>query len=146
MPSCSVALPSCHELNLTVSCVLTTQNIVSDTSTRLEQYIRSTGMPPAALARQARISRQHLLRLRRGLAEPTRDVMVRLALAASALRARRVFVADLFELTETEDLIQGILVSVVDLLHRVDGISCPMNAGQLESARDVFRSFRGTKS
>ena len=81
---------------------------LDDTPTRLEQYIRKTGMPRAALARQAGISRQHLLRLRRGLAEPTRDVMVRLALAASALRARRVFVADLFELTETEDLIQEI--------------------------------------
>ena len=80
--------------------------------TRLETFMRANTITPRRLAMAAGVSRQHLLRLRRGIAEPTREVMVRLALAASVMRSRRVFIVEMFELTENEELIQDMLISV----------------------------------
>jgi len=79
--------------------------------TRLETYIRDWGVKPTAFARRAGVSRQHLFHLRRGTAEPTRATMCRLVLAASAMRFRRVFVTEMFELTESEDLAHGLLIT-----------------------------------
>ena len=99
---------------------------MSDTSTRLERFIRNWGVKPTALARQAGISRQHLLRLRRGTAEPTRDLMVRLTLAASAMRVRRVFVVEMFELTESEERMHQLLIFAKAILATLpDGASSP---------------------
>ena len=65
--------------------------------TRLEWFIRTHGLKPAWVAREAEISRQHLLRLRKGLAEPSRKVMVLLRRGCSRLLHRRVALRDLFE-------------------------------------------------
>jgi transcriptional regulator with XRE-family HTH domain len=79
--------------------------------TRLEQFITEWGVMPSAFARKAGISRQHLLRIRKGTADPTREVMCGLALAASVMRNRRVFIVEMFELTESEQLAHGLLIS-----------------------------------
>jgi transcriptional regulator with XRE-family HTH domain len=78
--------------------------------TRLEKYIKRWGVKHIAFARKAGVSRQHLFQLRKGLAEPTRAVMCKLALAASAMRDERVFITEMFELTESEDLTHQLLV------------------------------------
>lgn len=64
--------------------------------TRLQAFMQRNGVKPAELARAARISRQHLLRLRKGIAEPTLPVMVRIAKACAALAGRTVTAAELF--------------------------------------------------
>jgi transcriptional regulator with XRE-family HTH domain len=74
------------------------------TTTRLESFLREWGVKPSAFAKRAGISRQHLLRLRRGTMEPTRRMMVILAEAASAMRFRTVRVVELFELSQADDL------------------------------------------
>jgi transcriptional regulator with XRE-family HTH domain len=79
--------------------------------TRLEKFITEWGVRPSAFARQAEISRQYLSKLRNGTAEPTRTVMCKLALAASAMRGRRVFIVEMFELTESEQLAHGLLIT-----------------------------------
>jgi transcriptional regulator with XRE-family HTH domain len=81
-----------------------------DAVTRLEKFITVWGVMPAVFARQAGVSRQHLYQLRKGLAEPTRATMCKLALAASAMRNERVFVTDMFELTESEELTHQMLI------------------------------------
>lgn len=94
--------------------------------TRLESFLKRNELPPTVLARQAGISRQHLLRLRRGIAEPTRDVMVRLTLAASAMRVRRVFVVEMFKLTDSEEAThQLLIVAKVILATPPEGASSP---------------------
>ena len=40
--------------------------------TKLERYLKSRGIKPAALAKESNYSRQHLLRIRLGKQEPTR--------------------------------------------------------------------------
>lgn len=79
--------------------------------TRLESFIKEWGVKHIDFARKAGISRQHLFQLRKGTAEPTRAVMCKLALAASAMRDRRVFVVEMFELTESEQLAHGLLIT-----------------------------------
>ena len=79
--------------------------------TRLEKYIQEWGVMPTRFARKAGISRQQLLRLRNGAAEPTRAMMCKLALAASAMRNERVFIVEMFELTESEQLAHGLLIT-----------------------------------
>jgi transcriptional regulator with XRE-family HTH domain len=74
------------------------------TTTRLECFLRDWGVKRSAFAKRAGISRQHLLRLRRGTMEPTRRMMVILAEAASAMRFRTVRVVELFELSHGDEL------------------------------------------
>jgi transcriptional regulator with XRE-family HTH domain len=74
------------------------------TTTRLESFLREWGVKPSAFAKRAGISRQHLLRLRRGTMEPTRRMMVILAEAASAMRFRTVRVVEIFELSQADEL------------------------------------------
>jgi transcriptional regulator with XRE-family HTH domain len=64
--------------------------------------MREHGLKPNEVAEVAGISRQHLLRLRYGRAEPTRPVMIWLTIACRRLLGRRVRVSDLFDL-ETAD-------------------------------------------
>jgi transcriptional regulator with XRE-family HTH domain len=77
--------------------------------TRLDAYLREWGVKPGVFARKAGVSRQHLLRLRNGTMDPSRAVMCKLALAACAMRNQRVFIADMFELTESEELAHNLL-------------------------------------
>lgn len=67
-------------------------------TTKLESFIRANGIRVATLASWAGISRQHLLRLRKGGTEPTRRVMVSIATAAGDWLGRRVSVAELFDI------------------------------------------------
>ena len=83
---------------------------------RLEAFIESTGIMPSALAARAGVSRQHVLRLRKGAAEPTRDIMVRLAVAASDILRRPVFVAEMFDLGESETRLFGLLTAARTIL------------------------------
>jgi transcriptional regulator with XRE-family HTH domain len=78
--------------------------------TRLETFIKEWGVKHIDFARKAGISRQHLFHLRKGLAEPTRATMCKLALAASAMRDERVFITEMFELTESEELTHQLLI------------------------------------
>jgi hypothetical protein len=79
-------------------------------TTRLEGFIKEWGVKPGVFARKAGISRPHMRRLRNGLADPSRGVMCRMALAASAMRGRRVFIDEMFELTESEWLAHNFLI------------------------------------
>jgi DNA-binding phage protein len=65
---------------------------------KLQQFISEKGIRPAALARVSRISRQHLLRLRKGEMEPTRPAIVALARACGLLLQERVRADELFDL------------------------------------------------
>jgi hypothetical protein len=64
---------------------------------------------------------QQLLRLRKGLAEPTRATMCKLALAASAMRYERVFISQMFELTESEGLTHQLLITAKLVLVTMPG-------------------------
>lgn len=79
--------------------------------TRLDKFITEWGVKPGVFARKAGISRQHMRRLRNGEMDPTRGVMSRMALAASEMRSRRVFITEMFELTESEQLAHGLLIT-----------------------------------
>ena len=64
--------------------------------TRLDDFLRAHAIRPAYVAREAGISRQYLLRLRKGGPEPTRSMMRRVARGCSLLLRRPVRVAELF--------------------------------------------------
>jgi plasmid maintenance system antidote protein VapI len=66
----------------------------------LNEFIANERIKPRELARVAFISRQHLVRLRAGTADPTRHVMVRLAMACTLILHRRVQLHELFDLTD----------------------------------------------
>jgi hypothetical protein len=57
---------------------------------------------PSRLARETPVSRQHLLRLRSGVHEPTRRMMVEIARACGDILGRPVMVAELFELSDVQ--------------------------------------------
>jgi DNA-binding Xre family transcriptional regulator len=67
---------------------------------RLDDFIAKEGIKPRELARVAFISRQHLSRLRAGTGDPTRHVMVRLAMACTLILHRRVRIHELFDLSD----------------------------------------------
>jgi hypothetical protein len=69
-------------------------------TTRLESFIQANELKPAQLARVAFVSRQHLLRVRNGQDDPSRHIMVRLAMACTLILNRRVKMDELFDLTE----------------------------------------------
>lgn len=70
---------------------------------RLGRFILDNDIRPNELADVAGISRQHLVRLRFGLAEPTRPVMIWLTVACRRmLRPKRVRITDLFDLGDGE--------------------------------------------
>jgi transcriptional regulator with XRE-family HTH domain len=71
--------------------------------TRLELFIKQAGVKPSGLAERAGVSRQHLLRLRRGQMEPTRRMMVALANAASQICRRTAYTVELFELSPGDE-------------------------------------------
>ena len=83
----------------------------ADGTTRLETYMREWGVMSSVFARRAGVGYKHLLRLRRGDAEPSRSVMVALADAASAMREKPVYVVELFELAPADEAIYQALIS-----------------------------------
>jgi hypothetical protein len=66
--------------------------------TRLAKFIRENALKPAQIAREAGYSRQFLLRVRKGIAEPTRPLMVAVRKACSRLLGREVRMSQLFNL------------------------------------------------
>jgi hypothetical protein len=67
---------------------------------RLGTFIRDNDVRPGDLADLTGVSRQHLYRLRLGLMEPTRPVMIWLTLGCRRLLRRQVLVTELFDLGE----------------------------------------------
>jgi hypothetical protein len=53
--------------------------------TKLEKYLKRCGIKPAALAKTAKYSRQHLLRIRLGRQEPTRKCIKAITAACRML-------------------------------------------------------------
>lgn len=66
--------------------------------TKLEAFIQSRHIKPAVLARIAKYSRQHVLRIRKGEMDPSRRCMAALAKAARKLSREAVSANDLFDL------------------------------------------------
>jgi tetratricopeptide (TPR) repeat protein len=71
--------------------------------TRLEFFLVTRGIKPARLAREAAISRQHLLRVRKGVMEPTRLKIAQIVSAVRRLTFFPVEPTDLFELSIEEN-------------------------------------------
>lgn len=71
---------------------------------RLGKFIRDNELIPNEVADVTGISRQHLLRLRKGEAEPTRPLMIWITIACRRLigRRRRVRLTELFDLGDGE--------------------------------------------
>ena len=68
--------------------------------TRLERFLSANHLRPAHVAREAEISRQFLLRLRRGQMEPRRYTVMLVARAFSTLLNRWVGADELFEMAD----------------------------------------------
>jgi predicted transcriptional regulator len=64
---------------------------------RLGVFVRANDVKPGELANLAGVSQQHLYRLRHGLMEPTRPVMIWLTLACRRLLQREVLATELFD-------------------------------------------------
>jgi transcriptional regulator with XRE-family HTH domain len=65
--------------------------------TRFQKFLLARGIKYAELARVSDYSRQHLLRLRRGLSRPTRRCIVALVEACSTITGEPVKASDLFD-------------------------------------------------
>lgn len=65
--------------------------------TRLDSFIRENRLKPARIAREARVSRQQILKLRKGLASARISTAVRLTLACTRLLGRPVALDELFD-------------------------------------------------
>lgn len=65
--------------------------------TRLHSFLLDNKLKPARVAREAGMSRQHLLRLRKGIATARITTAVRLMLACSRMLGRDVALAELFD-------------------------------------------------
>lgn len=110
--------------------------------TRLERFLRRERIKPAHLARESGYSRQYLLRVRRGLVEPTRACIASILAACSRLSGRRVSPDELFELTPGEDRRRVVLLVEDDDRVREGLASLLEQEGwQVISAEDV-RSAR----
>ena len=73
--------------------------------TRLETYLKTWHIMPAALMARAGVSRAGLYKVRMGNIDPTRRVMVALTDAVSAMRGKPVYVVELFELAPADESI-----------------------------------------
>jgi len=72
--------------------------------TRLGRFLTENKLKPNEIADVTGISRQHLLKLRYGHAEPTRPLMIWLTIACRRLMGgrRRVRITELFDLGDGE--------------------------------------------
>ncbi len=68
--------------------------------TKLELFIQSRKLKPSHVAKHAGYSRQHLLRIRMGKMEPTRQCIKAVVAACRRLARERVAASDLFDLEE----------------------------------------------
>jgi len=75
----------------------------ADVRTRLEFFIVTHEVKPAHLAREAGISRQHLLRVRKGIMEPTRWKIAQIVSALRRMTLLDVQASELFELSLEEN-------------------------------------------
>lgn len=66
--------------------------------TRLEAFMKSRGIRPMALARASGYTRQYLLRLRKGQAEPRRQCIAAIVEACRKLSHEPAKATDLFDL------------------------------------------------
>jgi tetratricopeptide (TPR) repeat protein len=71
--------------------------------TRLEFFIVTHGVKPVRVARESGISRQHLLRVRRGVMEPSRWKIAQIVSALRRLTLLNVQPAEVFELSVEEN-------------------------------------------
>ena len=65
--------------------------------TRLEAFLKTNKLKPGKVAREAKVSRQHLLRVRKGTMQPTIPIATRIRYACGRLLKRRLKLSDLFE-------------------------------------------------
>ena len=65
--------------------------------TLLDSFIRTHEIDPEELARLAKVSDAHLVRLRDGRSQPSRDAAIRLARACSWITSEKVYTWDLFD-------------------------------------------------
>lgn len=66
--------------------------------TKLETFIKARGIKPAHLAREAGVSRQHLLRLRMGRMDPKSSCIRAITVACRTLSGANVKATALFDL------------------------------------------------
>ena len=69
---------------------------------RLGTFLRENKVKPNELADVTGISRYHVLRLRYGVSEPTRPLMIWLTIACRRMLNRRVRITELFDLGDGE--------------------------------------------
>jgi hypothetical protein len=89
--------------------------------TRLDAFLHSRGIKPVQLARTTGYSRQHLLRLRRGLMVPSQRCAARLVLALRALTGETVTLYTVFAPHVVRALGGDAWVTLVALHAFVDG-------------------------
>jgi hypothetical protein len=65
--------------------------------TRLEAFLKANNLKPSKVAREAKVSRQHLVRLRKGMMQPTIPMATRIRYACGRMTHRRLKLSDLFE-------------------------------------------------
>lgn len=65
-------------------------------ATRIERFIRRNKIKPAELAREAGVTRQQLLRIRKGTADPRFMTALRIRDACSRLLLRYVAIEEVF--------------------------------------------------
>jgi predicted transcriptional regulator len=68
--------------------------------TRLEQFLDTTGIKPAHLAKECGYSRQYLLQIRKGLMKPTRRCIAAIVAATRRLSHTPIKASDLFDVGE----------------------------------------------
>lgn len=73
-------------------------------STKLGRFIKVNKLKPAKVAREAGVSRQHLFRIRKGIADPGFTLALRIRDACGRLLQREVSIDELFGLTDPQAL------------------------------------------
>ena len=71
--------------------------------TRLGLFLKANKLKPSAVARECGYSRQHLVRLRYGILEPTRKAMAAITDTVSRMLRRPTYSVELFELGEMDE-------------------------------------------
>ena len=71
--------------------------------TRLDTFMQSRGLKTGQLARTSGYSRQHMLRVRKGVMEPSRPCIAAIVAACRELSGEAIRASDLFDLGEGLD-------------------------------------------
>jgi hypothetical protein len=72
-------------------------------ATRFSRFMKANKVKPSRLARESGYSRQHILRVRTGVMDPTRHTMATITDAVSRVLGRPIYVVELFELGEMDE-------------------------------------------